>query len=334
MAPEQILGDALDRRCDVFALGIVLYELATHQRLFKRSSDYLTARAILEEPIPRADAADPAIPAPLADVIAKALTRDVNGRYATAAELATALTAAIPLATTAELAAAVTSGEELSAMRTRQQRVLSGAREHATPTTTRGFDTATATATATEAAAETAAAAEAAIAAGTTHTAVGAARTSRPRRVSVWIVPALAISVAIVAFAIIERGDRERLDGSGSDPSGASDPRSVTVDAAAEIPLDAAASPDAGATVPTKLAVGSAAVTRPPAAAPGFFSIDSKPYATVFVDGRSIGVTPIVHRALGAGHHRLRVVLEDGRARELGVDVPSGRAAPPIVLAW
>ena len=69
MAPEQLLGEQLDRRCDVFALGIVLFELATHSRLFKRGSDYLAARAILEEPIPRADALDPAVPAALADVI-------------------------------------------------------------------------------------------------------------------------------------------------------------------------------------------------------------------------------------------------------------------------
>src|SRR5690606_25418241 len=69
MALEQLLGELLDRCCDVFALGTVLFELATHQRLFKRASDYLSARAILEEPIPRADAVDPAVPAGLADVI-------------------------------------------------------------------------------------------------------------------------------------------------------------------------------------------------------------------------------------------------------------------------
>ena len=44
MSPEHLLGKQLDRRSDVFALGIVMFELATHQRLFKRDSDYLTAR--------------------------------------------------------------------------------------------------------------------------------------------------------------------------------------------------------------------------------------------------------------------------------------------------
>src|SRR6185312_5103168 len=87
MAPEQLLADPIDRRADVFGLGIVLYELATHQRLFKRGSDYLAARAILEEPIPRADAADPAIPAALADAIARALERRPADRFADAPSL-------------------------------------------------------------------------------------------------------------------------------------------------------------------------------------------------------------------------------------------------------
>src|SRR5690349_6346582 len=96
MAPEQLLGEPLDRRCDVFALGIVLFELATHQRLFKRPSDYLSARAILEDPIPRADAIDPAMPRALADVIARALSRSPDDRFADARELGRAIEAAMP----------------------------------------------------------------------------------------------------------------------------------------------------------------------------------------------------------------------------------------------
>src|SRR5262249_10086496 len=123
MAPEQLLGEPLDRRCDVFALGIVLYELATHQRLFKRASDYLTARAILEESIPRADEADPAIPAAVADVIAKALARDRDARYPDAAALGRALEDAMSahggIAGASALAAIVSSSDELSAQRTR-----------------------------------------------------------------------------------------------------------------------------------------------------------------------------------------------------------------------
>ena len=127
MAPEQLLGAPLARRCAVFALGIVLYELATHQRLFKRASDYLSARAVLEEPIPRADAVDPAVPAPLADVIARALGRDRDRRFGDARELGRAIEGAIGrVATQDEIAAALAEwhGEELSALRTRQAKVL------------------------------------------------------------------------------------------------------------------------------------------------------------------------------------------------------------------
>src|SRR5690606_26379497 len=144
MAPEQLLGAPLDRRCDVFARGIVLFELATHQRLSKRASDYLSARAILEEPIPRADAVDPAVPAALADVIAIALDRARDKRYADARELAKATEAALAphggIASAEQIAEALGEwhGAELSAMRTRQAKVIADARSRVEDAVTHG----------------------------------------------------------------------------------------------------------------------------------------------------------------------------------------------------
>jgi len=95
MSPEQVRGDVLDRRSDVFALGIVSYEAVTGARLFKRASDYLVAKAILEEPIPRADEARPGVPKPVADAIARALDRDIQQRHPTARALGAALAEAV-----------------------------------------------------------------------------------------------------------------------------------------------------------------------------------------------------------------------------------------------
>ena len=67
---------------------------------------------------------------------------------------------------------------------------------------------------------------------------------------------------------------------------------------------------------------------------PGRFSIDSTPYATIFVDGKRLDVTPISRRSLRAGHHRVRAVLADGRHKDFAIDVPSGGQTEPIHLTW
>src|SRR5262249_41982702 len=143
MAPEQVLGEELDRRCDVFALGIVLFELATHQRLFKRDSEFLAARALLEEPIPRAHEVDPAVPRALSDVIAKALARIKDERYPDARAFASAIEDAMAphgsIATAPEIAAALAAehAAELTAQRTRRLRVVENAREASVVATVR-----------------------------------------------------------------------------------------------------------------------------------------------------------------------------------------------------
>jgi serine/threonine-protein kinase len=121
MSPEQILGKPLDRRSDVFALGAVLYELVTVKRLFHRDSDFLTFKAITEEPIPDVRERRPDLPPVLREVIHRALARDIGGRYATARDMAEAVKAAVESlggpATPAELGKVVSTdfSEELAA---------------------------------------------------------------------------------------------------------------------------------------------------------------------------------------------------------------------------
>ena len=91
MSPEQCLGRPIDRRSDIFGLGIVLYELTTVRRLFKGDNDFLTMSMITGAPIPLPSTKWPDIPPQLEMIIMKALSRDPADRYQTANEMRAAL---------------------------------------------------------------------------------------------------------------------------------------------------------------------------------------------------------------------------------------------------
>jgi serine/threonine protein kinase len=92
MAPESVRGlGAIDRRADVWALGIVLWESLTLKRLFRRKSDGETLIALLEGTIPRPSELVPGLPTSLDAIVLGALERDPEKRFATAEELAQAL---------------------------------------------------------------------------------------------------------------------------------------------------------------------------------------------------------------------------------------------------
>ena len=94
MSPEQIDGRPLDRRADIFSLGTVLYELSTERRLFQRATEMLTMRAITDRPIrPPCELVDD-YPECLEAVVMRALDRNPDARYQTAAEMRRALLAA------------------------------------------------------------------------------------------------------------------------------------------------------------------------------------------------------------------------------------------------
>jgi hypothetical protein len=87
MSPEQVTQAPVDRRSDVFALGIVLYELTVGRRLFKGAGEVDTLRAVLEAKVTRPCEVIPDYPADLERIVMKALQRMPERRYQNAREL-------------------------------------------------------------------------------------------------------------------------------------------------------------------------------------------------------------------------------------------------------
>ena len=84
MSPEQVRGAALDLRSDVFAVGIVFFELLTARRLFRRDSDLETFDAVRQCRVPRPSEINPDIPKALEEILLTALARDIDKRYQSA----------------------------------------------------------------------------------------------------------------------------------------------------------------------------------------------------------------------------------------------------------
>src|SRR4051812_7055493 len=87
MAPEQVRGEPLDQRVDLFALGLVLYEMATGRRAFAGTTTGLIADAILNRaPAPIQDL-NPSLPQPVLAILEKLLEKDRDLRYRHAADV-------------------------------------------------------------------------------------------------------------------------------------------------------------------------------------------------------------------------------------------------------
>ena len=72
-----------------------------------------------------------------------------------------------------------------------------------------------------------------------------------------------------------------------------------------------------------------------PSGPPGFITIDSTPvYAVIYIDGRKIGETPLVHISVAPGKHSVRAVSGSGSTRNLSIQIDSGKTAPVRRIEW
>lgn len=93
MSPEQVTGQKLDHRSDIFAIGTVLWELVTNRRLFNGDNEFETMNMVKEAQVVAPSTHNPDIPPEVDRIILKALAADREDRYASAGELSQELEA-------------------------------------------------------------------------------------------------------------------------------------------------------------------------------------------------------------------------------------------------
>jgi len=348
MAPEQIRGERVDPRADVFSMGVVLWEALVGERLFKRDTDYLIWRAITEDDIPLVTTRQPALPRAIDAMVARALERDPTRRYASIGELATELRRVTdqvggPLAPAA-LADMMRSlaGPQLAdrtqlvsramgppARESPLERSSALAITHVQPTI-EPSDTKQSFALRDE------------------SVRLGRRPDARARRTA-----ALAgISVIAglgVAAAWWARGPGDATDAATPGHAANASADAAAADAGPSIegelasdedlielepePTDAGVEPP-GTPRPSRKRPSSSEPDKADKAELGLYSVDSNPYATIFIDARSYGVTPLFKVPLAPGRHRVRAVRGDGRSKRVTITIEPGKLVSSGTLRW
>jgi len=120
MPPEQVRGEAVDRRADLWALGVTLWELLAGRRLFKHAAEFELMTRVCTQPIPDLAGLRPDLPASLLQAVAGCLRRNPAERPRHADELV----AGLPPAGEAEMESVARLAEELLGQRVRDKRAI------------------------------------------------------------------------------------------------------------------------------------------------------------------------------------------------------------------
>jgi predicted Ser/Thr protein kinase len=95
MSPEQVLGQSVDRRLDIYALGVVLFEILSGTLPYAAENMVALQYQIAHEPVPEIRDRARQVPRPVARVLRRAMAKDPDDRYASAGELARAFRSAV-----------------------------------------------------------------------------------------------------------------------------------------------------------------------------------------------------------------------------------------------
>ncbi len=308
MAPEQVRHENVDRRADVFSLGVVLYELLTGERPFRGATLMEISQAVLEHAPKPAHEVDAAVPEALSAIAARAMEKDPEHRYRSARMLSRELRHWIE-----ENAQAAEAAAEPAAPSRRQRGALIAAVGTAVVIVTASVVGAFWLDSRDDGAA--ASAASATEPQGTAPTAAAAAT-------------APAAPVAVVAPVAAGPDSAGATPSSSGTPSAAPPAEAAaTVAAAAARPVKPAA-PDRQARPKARDAKPAAAPAAP--AATGTVTIAVSPWGNVEVDGRAVGAAPpLTQLTLPEGPHTITIRNEDFPPHTVSVNVQPGQ---PVTL--
>jgi serine/threonine-protein kinase len=95
MSPEQAEGEEVDHRTDLYAMGVVLFQMLTGKVPFRRTTPHATLHAVIYEPPPSPRELNPALPPAMESVLLKAVAKQPEQRFQSGAEMGSALRAAV-----------------------------------------------------------------------------------------------------------------------------------------------------------------------------------------------------------------------------------------------
>mgnify|MGYP001560068216 CR=1 FL=1 len=280
LAPEQLLGEVIDRRVDLFAAGATLFHLAALEKPF----DTPTGQVLDPRRLPRAPLRvfRPDLPRPLVDAIERAMNIDPQARFATARDFRLALPEVAP--NQDEVLGRLVTEVCSAALVDLEKKTERATRPHGTAAITRATPQ------------QRKVPAPVPVAESSASISLGAARPSR------WplALGGLGLVVGLVALGLTLRGPVR------ADEPVVPVPVAVPASVPAVVPSPQPSSPSVpSAPHPSPLPAAQGEGDRPLAKA--IVSIDASPWGQVWLDGKSLGDTPLAELKIAAGEHQLKV---------------------------